>query len=63
MAYDVFWRAKLELDSYVLQFANYRSPKSDGKTDDVKTNTEALAHARRFLTYTSRHGNRATPHR
>lgn len=62
-AYEIFSRAASELAALQPVFPDYRAPKSDGKADGVKTNADALAHARRFLAYATKDGNRATPHR
>jgi tRNA(Arg) A34 adenosine deaminase TadA len=62
-ALDIYARAAAELGTIILAFPDYKPIKSDGTTDGVKSNSDALSHARRFLLHAARDGNRATPHR
>jgi tRNA(Arg) A34 adenosine deaminase TadA len=62
-ALDIYARAAAELGAINLAYPDYKPAKSDGTTDGVKTNGDALSHVRRFLIHATRDGNRGTPHR
>jgi tRNA(Arg) A34 adenosine deaminase TadA len=63
VAKEIYAQAANELAAFVPEFPDHRPAMSNGKTDGVKTNADALAHAQRFATHAYNHGNRATPHR
>jgi hypothetical protein len=62
-AMDIFNAAAAELEHLELRHPEHRPVRSDGLTEGVLSNVEALSHVRAFLLHAVREARRGTPHR
>ncbi|MBY9064952.1 hypothetical protein K7957_18610 [Sphingomonas yunnanensis] len=62
-ARDIYGAAAEEFGSLVPTHKTFKPPRSDGEVEAVKSNEEALDHARAFLRHAVKEARRGTPHR
>ena len=62
-AREIFEQAAAEFQSMTLDHGDFKPPRGDGEIEPVKSNEEALEHARSFLRHALREARRGTPHR
>ena len=62
-AREIFDAAAKEFESMAAQHGGFKPPRGDGEVDPVKSNGEALDHARAFLRHAIKEARRGTPHR
>ncbi len=62
-AKEIFDAAAREFGTLELCHADFKPPRSDNEVDAVKSNAQALKHARSFLRHAVKEARRGTPHR